>query len=115
MRKLKIAGIAVAVLAVALYASFQIFFRTAVPSYEGTVTIELADHDLTKIVGVVDRTSDKVIVAVVVGAIIVGSSLILRIADLPVPGYISILATLGYVVAVIVGFYAVYSALRQGR
>jgi hypothetical protein len=40
MRKLKIAGIAVAVLAVALYASFQIFFRTAVPSYEGTVTID---------------------------------------------------------------------------
>ena len=40
MRKLKIAGIAVAVLAVALYASFQIFFRTAVPSYEGSVAID---------------------------------------------------------------------------
>jgi ubiquinone biosynthesis protein len=52
---------------------------------------------------------------VVVGAIVVGSSLILRIADLPIPGYISVLATLGYVVAVIVGFYAVYSALRHGR
>lgn len=82
---------------------------------EGTVTIELENRDLTEIVNVVDRTSDKVIVAVVVGAIVVGSSLILRIADLPIPGYISVLATLGYVVAVIVGFYAVYSALRHGR
>lgn len=82
---------------------------------EGTVTIELENRDLAEIVGVVDRTGDKVIVGVVVGAIVVGSSLILRIAELPIPGYISVLATLGYVVAVIVGFYAVYSALRHGR
>ncbi len=82
---------------------------------EGTVTIELENRDLAAIVDVIDRTSDKVIVAVVVGAIVVGSSLILRLVDLPIPGYISVLATLGYVVAVIVGFYAVYSALRHGR
>ncbi|MDV2480427.1 AarF/ABC1/UbiB kinase family protein [Methanoculleus sp. Wushi-C6] len=82
---------------------------------EGTVTIELEERDLTEIVNVIDRTSDKIIVAVVVGAIVVGSSLILRIAELPIPEYISLLAVLGYVFAVIVGFYAVYSALRHGR
>jgi ubiquinone biosynthesis protein len=82
---------------------------------EGTVTIELEHHDLNEIVGVIDRTSDKIIVGLVVAAVVVGSSLILRIADLPVPGYISTLAVLGYVFAVIVGFYAVFSALRHGR
>ena len=82
---------------------------------EGTVTIELENRDLNEIVDVIDRTSDKIIVGLVVAAIVVGSSLVLRIADLPVPGYVTILATAGYVVAVIVGFYAVYSALRYSR
>lgn len=82
---------------------------------EGTVTIELENHDLAEIVNVVDRTSDKIIVALVVAAVVVGSSLILRVADLPIPEFVSLLATLGYIVAVIIGFYAIYSALRHGR
>ncbi|MDD4568133.1 MAG: AarF/UbiB family protein, partial [Methanoculleus chikugoensis] len=82
---------------------------------EGTVKLELEDHDLDEIVGVIDRTSDKIIVGVVVAAVVVGSSLVLRVADIPVPGYVSVLATLGYVFAVIVGFYAVYSVLRHSR
>ncbi|KAF5030953.1 putative protein kinase UbiB [anaerobic digester metagenome] len=82
---------------------------------EGTVTLELENHDLDRIVGVIDRTSDKIIVGLVVAAVVVGSSLILRIADLPVPGYVSVLATLGYVFAVIVGFYAVYNVFRHSR
>lgn len=40
MRKLKIVGIVFAILTFALYVSFQIFFRTAVPSCEGTVKID---------------------------------------------------------------------------
>ncbi|MEN6512964.1 AarF/UbiB family protein [Methanoculleus sp.] len=82
---------------------------------EGTVTIELEDNDLRRIVGVIDRTSDKIIVGLVVASIVVGSSLILRVADLPIPGYVSTLAALGYVFAVVIGFYAVYSVLRHGR
>ncbi len=83
---------------------------------EGTVKLELEDHDLDEIVSVIDRTSDKIIVGgVVVAAVVVGSSLVLRVADTPIPGYVSVLATLGYVFAVIVGFYAVYSVLRHSR
>lgn len=82
---------------------------------EGIVTIELEDTDLGKIVGVIDRTSDKLIVGLVVAAIVVGSSLVLRVADLPIPGYVTTLAVVGYVFAVLVGFYAVYNILRHGR
>ncbi|MDD3070636.1 MAG: AarF/UbiB family protein [Methanoculleus horonobensis] len=82
---------------------------------EGTVKIELEDHDLTEIVNVIDRTSDKIIVAVVVGAIVAGSSLVLRMDQVPIPEYLTLLATLGYAAAVVVGFYAVYSALRHSR
>ena len=82
---------------------------------EGTITVKLANRDLTAIVGVIDRTSDKIVVGLVVAAIVVGSSVVLRVADLPVPGYVSILATLGYVFAVLVGFYAVYRVLRYGH
>ncbi|MCK8519164.1 ABC1 kinase family protein [Methanoculleus sp. 7T] len=82
---------------------------------EGTVTIELEDADLERIVRVIDRTSDKVVVGLVVAAIVVGSSLVLRVANLPIPGYVSALATVGYVFAVLVGFYAIYSVLKHGR
>ena len=82
---------------------------------EGAVTIELEDSDLAKIVGVIDRTSDKLIVGLVVAAIVVGSSLVLRVADLPIPRYVTTLAVVGYVFAVLVGFYAVYNILRHGR
>jgi len=82
---------------------------------EGTVTIELDNRDLNVIVGVIDRISDKIIIGLVVAAIVVGSSLILRVAELPIPGYVSILATVGYILAVILGFYAVYDALRHSR
>ncbi len=82
---------------------------------EGTVTIELENRDLTAIVGVIDRTSDKIVVGLVVAAIVVGSSLILRIAELPLPQYVVYLATAGYVIALLVGFYAIYNVLRHGR
>ena len=82
---------------------------------EGTVTIELEKTDLEKIVGVIDRTSDKVIVGLVVAAIVVGSSLVLRVADLPIPRYVTTLAVVGYVFAVLIGFYAIYNILRHGR
>lgn len=82
---------------------------------EGTITIELADRDLNQIVGVIDRTSDKIIVGMVIAAIVIGSSLVLRVANIPVPGYVAVLATLGYAFAMIAGFYAVYSILRYSR
>ncbi|MFA5613989.1 MAG: AarF/UbiB family protein [Methanoculleus sp.] len=82
---------------------------------EGNITIELEATDLAEIVGVIDETSDKIIVGLVVAAIVVGSSLVLRVADLPVPRYITTLAVVGYVFAVVIGFYAVCDILRQGR
>ncbi len=82
---------------------------------EGTITIDLEDGDLGRIVGVIDRTSDKVIVGLVVAAVVVGSSLVLRVIEPPVPGYVATLAVLSYVFAVIFGFYAIYSALRYGH
>ncbi len=82
---------------------------------EGTVTIDLEDTDLKRITDVIDQTSDKVIVGLVVAAVVVGSSLVLRVTELPVPGYVTTLAVLGYVFAVLFGFYAVYNALRHGH
>ena len=82
---------------------------------EGTITIDLEENDLGRIVDVIDRTSDKVIVGLVVAAVVVGSSLVLRVTELPVPDYVMTLAVLGYVFAVLFGFYAVYNALRHGH
>ncbi len=82
---------------------------------EGAVAIELEGADLEKIVGIIDRTSDKIVVGLVVAAIVVGSSLVLQVAVLPIPGYVTALAVAGYIFAVLVGFYAIYDILRHGR
>jgi len=82
---------------------------------EGTIKFEIEDRDLNAIAGIVDRTSDKILVGLVVAAIVVGSSLVLGVADVPIPESISVLATFGYVIAVLIGFYAVYDAFRHRR
>ncbi len=82
---------------------------------EGTIKFEIDDRDLRQITGIVDRTSDKLLVGLVVAAIVVGSSLVIGVADVPIPESISVVATLGYVVAVLIGFYAVYDAFRHRR
>lgn len=82
---------------------------------DGTVTIELEDTDLVELIGVVDRTSDKLIVGLVVASIVVGSSFILRVSDLPIPGYVIVVAIAGYMFAVLVGFYSVYDILKRSR
>ncbi|MDI6867702.1 AarF/UbiB family protein [Methanoculleus sp.] len=82
---------------------------------EGTIKFEIEDRDLNAIAGIVDRTSDKILVGLVVAAIVVGSSLVLGVAEVQIPESISVLATFGYVIAVLIGFYAVYDAFRHRR
>ncbi len=82
---------------------------------EGAVSIEIEKNSLQRIVGSLDRTSDKIVIGLVTAAIVVGSSLVLRVVDVQLPRYVSVLATIGYVGAVIVGFYAIYNVVVHGR
>jgi ubiquinone biosynthesis protein len=61
----------------------------------------------------IDQTGDKVLIGLITAAIVVGSALILRNSPLPTP-IITAAAGIAFVVAVIIGFYAMYHMIRHG-
>jgi ubiquinone biosynthesis protein len=74
----------------------------------GTIRLELVDRDLREFEMSLDETSDKLILALVAGSLVIGSSLVLRAGPVALPPAVSWVAVLGYGAAVLAGFYAVY-------
>ena len=74
----------------------------------GTFGLDIIDKNLQEFQMALDETSDKILLGLVVGSLVIGSSMILKAAPFPIPPQVSWLAVLGYSAAVLVGFYAVY-------
>jgi len=85
----------------------------------GTFCLELIDKDLREFQTALDSASDKFMLGLVVGSLVVGSSMVLMASPLILPPEVSWIAMLGYGAAVLVGFYAVYHIIymkfRQER
>jgi ubiquinone biosynthesis protein len=74
----------------------------------GTFRLEIIDKDLREFEEALDSASDKIMIGLVVGSLVIGSSLVLKVSPLPLPTGISWLAVLGYGAAGLAGFYALY-------
>ncbi|OPY36989.1 MAG: hypothetical protein A4E34_00103 [Methanoregula sp. PtaU1.Bin006] len=85
----------------------------------GTIRLDIVDKDLQEFQVALDSASDKYMIGLVVGSLVIGSSLVLTATPLTVPPEVSWIAILGYGAAVLVGFYAVYHIIflkfRQER
>jgi len=77
----------------------------------GTVRIEVVDTDLKKLQMALDRSSDKIMIGLVVAALVVGSSLVLQASPISMPKEVVWVAVLGYTAAVLCGFYAIYHVI----
>jgi ubiquinone biosynthesis protein len=77
----------------------------------GMLGLDFVDRDLQDFEVALDSASDKLMIGLVVGSLVVGSSLVLRAAPLPIPSEVLWLAVFGYAAAVLVGFYAVYHGI----
>jgi ubiquinone biosynthesis protein len=77
----------------------------------GQIKLNMNDSDLHLIKVTLDRTSDKILLGLVTAGIVVGSSLVLLASDVTLPNLVFYLAVIGYIVAIIVGFYAIYDAI----
>ena len=77
----------------------------------GTFKLEIVDTDLKKLQMALDRASDKMMIGLVVGALVIGSSLVLLASPLNLPKEIMWVAILGYTAAVLCGFYAIYHVI----
>jgi ubiquinone biosynthesis protein len=79
----------------------------------GTIKIDIIDTDIRKLQLALDRTSDRILLGLVTAGIVVGSSLVLLASDVKLPNVVFWLAVLGYILAILVGFYAIYDAIFQ--
>ena len=80
----------------------------------GVFRIDIVESDIKKFSIALDRTSDRILVGLVIAAIVVGSSLILLTSTVTLPPFMIYLAAIGYVVAIMIGFFAVYEVLFKG-
>jgi ubiquinone biosynthesis protein len=86
----------------------------------GTIRIDLVDTDILLLQQSLDRTADTLLVGLIIAGVVVGSSLVLSGADVSIPSFVFYLAALAYVVAIIIGLYALYHILfglrkRRGK
>jgi len=74
----------------------------------GTVKIDLVDSDILRLQQSLDRTADTVLIGMIIAGVIIGSSLVLTVADVRIPPFVFYLAALAYVIAILIGLYALY-------
>jgi len=81
----------------------------------GVIKLDFEDRDLRFVQQLSDQIINKIMIAVIIAAIVVGSSLVLVGVDVTLPEQIYLLAIISYAVAVLTGFYAVISAIFARR
>jgi ubiquinone biosynthesis protein len=77
----------------------------------GSIRFEVAETDLLRLQHIMDRASDRVLSGLITAALVVGSSIVIFASGTSITGPLLLLAYLGYAVAVIIGFVALYYSL----
>lgn len=80
----------------------------------GTIRIDIVDTDIRRLQLSLDRTSNKVLIGLIVSGMVIGSSFILRESQIQLPQLVYYMAILSYLVAIVIGFYAIYRVLAPG-
>ncbi|MBP7120063.1 MAG: AarF/UbiB family protein [Methanolinea sp.] len=81
----------------------------------GIIKIDIVDTDIRRLQVSLDRTSNKVLIGLIVSSMVIGSSFILMKSDLQLPDLVYYLALFSYVIAIAIGFYAIYRVLVTGE
>jgi ubiquinone biosynthesis protein len=85
----------------------------------GIFRLDLVENDLDAFRVALDRMSDKILLAFVIGSLVIGSSIVLRASKAPLPPVLELTPLLGYGAAILAGFYVVYHVIYlnmwQGR
>jgi ubiquinone biosynthesis protein len=87
--------------------------RTLKKLATGTVTVEIVENDVRKLQQSLERMTDKLLMGIITGAVVIGSSLVLLSSNIKLPDFVWVLAVFGYSAAMIVGFYALYHILAS--
>jgi ubiquinone biosynthesis protein len=77
----------------------------------GMIRFDIIDTDIRAFQTALDSASDKLMIGFVVGSLVIGSSLVLKVAPFTLPPAVSWIAVLGYGAAMLVSFYVMYHML----
>jgi ubiquinone biosynthesis protein len=77
----------------------------------GTIKIDILENDIKQLQQALDRTSDKVLIGLIIAGMVVGSSFILQESSIYFPNLVIFVASLTYVAAILIGFYALYHVI----
>ena len=78
----------------------------------GAIRIDILDDDIRRLQQSLDKTSSKVLIGLIIAGMLVGSSLILRESTIiPIPDLVVLVASLTYIAAIAIGFYALYQVV----
>lgn len=77
----------------------------------GTIKIDVLDSDIRRLQNTLGRTSDKILIGLIIAGMLVGSSFILRESTVYFPDLVILVASLTYVAAILIGFYALYHVI----
>ncbi|MCP4749386.1 MAG: AarF/ABC1/UbiB kinase family protein, partial [Proteobacteria bacterium] len=82
---------------------------------DGKIKIEFEHHGLNPMLSTHDRIVNRVVFAIVLASIIVGSSLIVLSGVPPKWNNIPVIGLSGYIIAVVMAFWLLWSILRHGK
>jgi ubiquinone biosynthesis protein len=77
----------------------------------GMIRLDIIDTDIRAFQNALDSASDKLMIGFVVGSLVIGSSVVLKVAPFTLPPAVSWIAVLGYGAAMLVSFYVIYHSI----
>jgi ubiquinone biosynthesis protein len=75
----------------------------------GAIKLDISDLDRFRLA--IHKSTDKLTVGIIIGALVVGSSIVLSASRIELPNTIFYLAYIGYAAAVVLGLYELYYAI----
>jgi len=82
---------------------------------KGELIVSLQHEGLTRLILEIDRSTNRIAFALIVAALIVGSSLIVHLRQGPSVLGLPALGVVGYLIAGFLGLWLVIAILRSGR
>lgn len=79
----------------------------------GSFRLDVESGDLRELTATIARSSDRAIIGMIASAVVIGSSIVMHAADVPITGSIFYITFLIYIAAVTVALVAIYRLMKK--
>lgn len=90
----------------------SILNRTLSKIQAGQMKIDIAVSEVEDVARTIEEASDKFLVGVIGGAMVLSAGIVVHASDVPIEGVIFWIAILGYFIAILIGIFALYRVMK---